>query len=472
MRVFFREIAVEGKEHIPQDRGGLLVAWHPNGLIDPALIMAHFPGRIVFGARDGLLRWPVIGWMMRMVGTVPIYRASDNQSMSAEERRDANRHSLSSLAKELAKGSFSALFPEGVSHDNPHLSELKTGAARLYYQARTEVTSEAPPVIIPVGLHYDRKHTFRSSVLITFHEPMEIPNALDVYPASDEADAVQRKRVDQLTEEIEKTLVHVVRATEDWELHELMHRARTLIQAEHQARFNTTLDQSSVINRNLLFAQIWHGYQVRKSSHPDAIKRLRGAMSRYHRILNALHLKDEHLNDNPRLTSPFFFLLVLLQPVIVYVILPPVLLFGYVVNAPIHFLIKWMAKRFSKAEKDTATVKILAGFVLYPLAWLIVALLAAFGHIRLETAFPQLPEIPAIVGLVAFVLAIMSGVLVLNYNQLARKTRDSLRVRLTRRRRRAYIKRLSELRSRLFDQFMALKEGLELPDEVTDVQSE
>ena len=111
MWVFFKEVAVEGKEHVPQDRGGLLIAWHPNGLIDPALIMAHFPGRIVFGARDGLLRWPVIGLMMRLIGTVPIYRASDTKGMSAEERSAANRQSLAALAQELGKRLVFGTFP-------------------------------------------------------------------------------------------------------------------------------------------------------------------------------------------------------------------------------------------------------------------------------------------------------------------------------------------------------------------------
>ena len=49
--MFFREVRVEGVGHIPTDRGGLFVAAHPNGLVDPALILAAYPGHVVFGAR-------------------------------------------------------------------------------------------------------------------------------------------------------------------------------------------------------------------------------------------------------------------------------------------------------------------------------------------------------------------------------------------------------------------------------------
>jgi len=60
LRAFFREIDVVGLENVPRDGGGLFVSWHPNALIDPSLILASSSRRVVFGARDGLLRVPVV----------------------------------------------------------------------------------------------------------------------------------------------------------------------------------------------------------------------------------------------------------------------------------------------------------------------------------------------------------------------------------------------------------------------------
>lgn len=78
LRAFFRRIEVSGSENVPKTGGGIVIAWHPNGLVDPALILASFPRRIVFGARHGLFRVPGLGALMRSLGTVPIYRAEDN----------------------------------------------------------------------------------------------------------------------------------------------------------------------------------------------------------------------------------------------------------------------------------------------------------------------------------------------------------------------------------------------------------
>jgi 1-acyl-sn-glycerol-3-phosphate acyltransferase len=153
-RAFFRRIEVTGLENVPETGGGLLISWHPNAMIDAGLILTQFPRRIVFGARHGLFEWPLLGRLMRHLGTVPIYRGQDQGAGRLDaERQAANTQSLDALAREVADGSFAALFPEGISHDEPFPQELKTGAARLFYRA-CELTGvgSLKPVVIPIGL--------------------------------------------------------------------------------------------------------------------------------------------------------------------------------------------------------------------------------------------------------------------------------------------------------------------------------
>ena len=179
IRLFFREVEVTGTEHLPEDGGGVLVSWHPNGMIDPGLILSQFPRQVIFGAQHKLFRFPVLGRLMRAIGTVPIYRASDADNADPEARRAANARSLDALAEQVAAGSFSCLFPAGHSHDDPHLRHIKTGAARFYFRARELQPDGAPePVIIPVGLHYDHKRGFRSNALVAFHPPLKLDEAL------------------------------------------------------------------------------------------------------------------------------------------------------------------------------------------------------------------------------------------------------------------------------------------------------
>jgi len=467
MRFFFREIACEGIDRIPKDAGGLVVAWHPNGLIDPALILSYFPGRIIFGARHGLFRWPLVGRLMRIIGTVPIYRAIDTSDLTREDQLAANEASLDALARALSAGSYSALFPEGISHDEPHLTEVKTGAARLYYRAR-ELTDpvDPPPVIIPVGLHYDRKNIFRSRVLVSFHDPIALPNELDVRPSENDSRADIRARYRGLTDLIEEKLVEIVHTTEDWRLHHLMHRARKLMRAERSFRANATPGPPSISEWELGFARVWYGYRARMETNPEEIRILRKDLAGYDRTLTALGLEDYEISKAPRFASPLWYTLFVLQLVTVYLFLPPILLIGVIINVIPYGLLKLFDRLLSKDEKDAASVKVLGGAVLFPLVWAVAAFLAARGDIRLHEAFPVIPDIPGIVAITAIILGFLSGMVALRYSEYATESFHAMRVQITRNRRKNLVDDLRKKRSELYERFARLEEGLDLPGEV------
>ncbi len=468
-RVFFREIACEGVDRIPLDRGGLVVAWHPNGLVDPALIMANFPGRIVFGARHGLFKWPILGSLMRRLGTVPIYRSTDRSDKNREARKKVNERSLENLAAELARGSYSALFPEGLSHDLPHLSDIKTGAARLYYRAVELAGSERPtPVIIPVGLHYDRKDIFRSRVLISFHEPIDMPASMQLRPGVEAGSPERRELCRALTDKIEEVLIEVVRVTEDWGLHHLMHRLRKLLRAERADRAGRELRPPTIAERELGFARVWYAYRMRRNSHPEEIRLLKEDLSRYDRDLRAIGLEDHELTQNPRLMSPLWVVLSVLQFVAVFLLIPPVLLIGYVINVVPYYLLRRLARLVSKEPKDVASAKILGGVILFPLTWGIAAYLAAKAHHELHLMFPTIPDIPITAAVMTVVLAVAGGVLALVYGELSAATLRALRVRMTRRSLGGAVARLRQERARVYESVEQLTAGLPLPGRVAD----
>ena len=458
MRVFFREVAVAGRRHVPEAAGGLLVAWHPNGIVDPALILSTFPGRIVFGARHGLLKWPLLGALMRGLGTVPIYR--DQDGGDPEARRAANDKSLGALAHQIASGSFAALFPEGVSHDDPALREVKTGAARLYLRARAEAAAagaDAPPVIVPVGLHYDRKDLFRSDVLVAYHPPLRLGDL----GAGDEEETVRA-----LTERIEAALVEAVRPTEDWQTHRLIHRAYALMRAEDDVRDGVDSGPASVTDRARGFRMVWHGYRARRDTHPEEVAALRRDVSDYDRLLRMTGMTDADLDRPPEVASPLLAALFVLQLLLVAVLLPPVIVLGFVVNLPAFWALNLVARRFAAEEKDTATVKILGGIVLYPLAWTVAAVLAGLGAARLHDLFPALPDVPLLAGLAVFTLSAVGGALALRWGELVKEATRAARVRFFRRRRRDVVARLQLQRTDLHGRFSRLAEGLDLPESV------
>lgn len=468
VRVFFRRVTVTGLDNIPEQGGGIVVSWHPNGLIDPGLILTQFPRRVVFGARHGIFKWPLLGSLMRQIGTVPIFRARDLPKLDKAARAEANKRSLGALANEIANGSFSALFPEGVSHDAPHLREIKTGAARLFYQAAAQCPADQPTVIIPVGLHYDDKDLFRSNALVEFFEPIALEGELA--PRDDLDEEAARAQVRALTNEIERVLHNVCLATESWELHRLMHRARRLIRAERAKRAGANPGRSHIDERVLGFARIRTAYEALKEAQPSVVQALVQRVDDYDEDLKALALHDHELDRPPPLSAQLFVWLVL-QVVFVYLLLPPFLIVGYLINGPAALLLIGLSHAFGKHKKDEATIKLLVGAVLFPLSWIAAGIGTAYAHRALLTAYPTLPATPVVAGVLVALMSALGGVVALRYLVLARETARAVRVRLTRTLRRRCIDRLLDERARLHDALIEISEkaqadGLVLPGEV------
>jgi 1-acyl-sn-glycerol-3-phosphate acyltransferase len=443
--IFFRRIEVTGFENVPAESGGLILSWHPNGVVDAALILTHFPKPIVFGARHGIFKWPLLGWMMRQLGMVPIYRRSDMRDEATDaERQASNRRSIDALAQAIADGGYSALFPEGLSHDEPFLMNLKKGAAYLYLRAAELTPDGAPrPVILPVGLHYNKKRILGSQALVAIHPPLEVEEELAVpAPLGEE----RRGQAARLTDEFERVLNEVVLATESWELHNLMHRARKLIRAEGVSRRGAKLGA------------------------PDMAERVRHFGSLYDEELSTLGIEDHELDGTSWLASPRRVGLLVLQMIVVYLILPPFLVIGVLVNLPTALLLWVLTKGVSKKYKDEASVKILAGAVLFPLTWLLVALLVGWGERTLAAVYPQIPDRPVLTAIVAFLLSAFGGLLALQYRRLAGETLRAVRVGLTRARRSKAIHRLKAERSRLFGEFLALDKRLTQETEVIEAK--
>ncbi len=468
--LFFRRVQVSGLKHVPAEGGGLVVAWHPNGLIDPGLILTQLPRHVVFGARDGLFKAPILGSLMRAVGTVPIYRRCDAaKGDDPEARKAANRRSLDAMARAVAGGSFAALFPEGISHDLPDVQALKTGVASLYYRA-AELSPEGapPPVILPVGLHYDRKRFFGSNVLVTFHPPLALPPELAERPAPDAPAEVRRELYRRLTAEIDRALRQAVYGTESWELYHLLHRARKLVRAERAARARAESQKPDMVERVLGFARLWTGYAARIKSHPEQVRALMDRIRVYDRELRSLDLEDHELDVSPGPGSPWQALLLALQAIVVYFFLPTLLVIGYAVNLPTALLVLAVAKATSRKMKDEASVKVIVGALAFPLTWLAAGILVGWGWSLLHASYPKVPDAPILTGVLAFLLSAAGGAVALHYWRLARATARAIRVRLTRAARAAAVRRLKAERGQIYGVVMELAEGLELPGQVAE----
>jgi len=164
VRFYYPTIRVTHAERLPTEGATLYIANHPNSLIDPVLIGITTQRPVRFMAKAPLFEGRLLGALMRSVGMIPAYRASDDKS---SVRR--NVESLTVAAENLAKGLPMGIFPEGKSHDLTHVEQVKTGAARIAQQA-VALADGKPVWVVPLGINYEEKPRFRSRVWVAVGE--------------------------------------------------------------------------------------------------------------------------------------------------------------------------------------------------------------------------------------------------------------------------------------------------------------
>jgi len=188
--VYYR-IGYTGPRVVP-DGPVLLVANHPNSLLDAVLVLAAARRPVRFLAKAPLFNDPLTGWFVRLGGAIPVHRRQD-----AAEGAIRNEAMFASVQAALLAGDAIGLFPEGISHSGASLAPLKTGAARIALGAAHELGRAFP--VVPVGLVFRAKDTFRSRALVVRGDPVAWDDLAG--RGNDDADAVH-----ELTGRIEASL--------------------------------------------------------------------------------------------------------------------------------------------------------------------------------------------------------------------------------------------------------------------------
>ncbi|MCA1616189.1 MAG: lysophospholipid acyltransferase family protein [Acidobacteria bacterium] len=369
LRLFFRRIETYGAGRVPRGVPLIFVLNHPNGLIDPALVFCALPRRISFLAKSTLFPLPVIGRLLRTVEALPVYRRSD-----PEEDTTRNRETFRRCRELLRLNRCIAIFPEGRSHDSPRLLPVKTGAARIALGALSaggatpDGDALASLQIVPVGLYYMAKTSFRGEALIRFGEPLEVRSV-----PPDEDGEPAREAVRELSARIEAALLEVtLNAADDEELGAVV-RAEQLFSSIYEGlNFRQQLSAEFELRRRFADALAARA-GPRESGVRDA---LRARLIEYEEELGSFGIVPENLSVLAHSRWEVFRHF-LLRAAVVGLLLPLTVV-GALLHLPAYLLSTLCSRLFVKHGVDdiAPTVKILVAIVLVPLTWLLVALAA------------------------------------------------------------------------------------------------
>lgn len=355
LRIFFRRIEVQGLERVPADGPLLFLVNHPNGLVDPLFLFTLVPRRVSFLAKSTLFNMPVVSYFVRKVDAIPVYRKQDAGVDTAK-----NRETFDKSRALLRAGGTIAICPEGVSHNEPRLLPIKSGAARIALGAVSSGERPLALQIMPCGLYYTAKKKFRSSALLYFGTPFPVERV-----QLDENDEPPRDAVAALNQKIEAELREVVFNAENAEALSTVERAERVFSSQLPD------EDQSLVRKFELRQRFVEGYAFHRAKSPERLAALVSRINQYELELEQAGIDPDELTAPSTAGSLAFHGA---WRSIVFLALLPLAISGAILHYPTYLIVRYLATKFSYSYDDVvSTVKIIAAALLFPLTWVIWA---------------------------------------------------------------------------------------------------
>ena len=350
VRSYYR-VTVSGAR-VPAEGPVLLVANHNNSLVDPALVVCAADRVVRFLAKWPLFTDPLIGWLVKAVGSVPVYRQQDDPSKLSQ-----NLDSFRDVHSVLASGHAIGIFPEGISHSSSQLAPLKTGAARIAIGAGKRIGHDFP--IIAMGLVFRDRDLFRSEAHVIISEP---------FPWSDLVgkEVNDRDAVRELTRRIEAAMRSVTINLEEWEDEPLVHAAADVWHTEFG--LPDAADAMATVER---IAVTTNALRALRSGTNDSWREVAHALQEHARELRRLGLTPTELKGDVHIGEAVEWTVARIPLIVV---LPVSIIAGVLFWLP-KLVTARAADRMSTAEgEDTlVTYRVLVGGVVFLVWFLVVA---------------------------------------------------------------------------------------------------
>lgn len=345
VRAYYR-VTVAGAR-LPTAGPVLVVANHNNSLVDPALVAATAGRDVRFLAKSPLFTHPLIGWLIKGVGSVPVYRQIDDPTKLAQ-----NLDSFRDVHTVLAGGDVVGIFPEGISHSASRLAPLKTGAARIAIGAAEQIGRDFP--VVAVGLVFRDRDAFRSEAHVIIGE---------IFPWGDLVGEISnRNAVRELTERIELAMRRVSVNLEQWEDEPLVRTAEEVWRAE----FGAEPSAAAEVERLRITAS---ALQALREGNAESWRETAVELRAHGRALRTLELTPSTLVEEVTLGAALRWGIAHL-PLLLF--LPISVLGGIFFWAPKQFTAAVAARIAAKEGPDAlVTHRVLTGAVAFPL-WFIL----------------------------------------------------------------------------------------------------
>lgn len=399
LRAFYRRIEIVGSDRFPNSGPVIVVANHFNSLVDGAVLTAFLPRMPRFLGASTLWDYRPLRPVLNAAGVVPLFRRQDGRG-----DQKALSETFAKAAELLHAGGVLAVFPEGLSHNEPGILPLKTGTARIALEAERD-WGPLGVQIVPVALVFEAKNKFRSRTLVEIGHPIGVhPNQTEQYRSLDPAERSSAAKA--LTGQIQECLEILTPGHETWDDARLLGRAVEMLAPARTADDPDHALSAAMTRRRALRQR----YIDVRDSDPDRAARIRRDLRDYDRMLHVAELGDAEVAHS---ASGYSATSVIAKALTFFAIRLPVSLIGLILNWPAYRVLLTLSRR--KDLDKRSTWSIFGGLFVFPLYWCLIATVSGYFAV---SAWDWDVRAGWLVGVAVLIIAPISGSVLLTARDL------------------------------------------------------
>lgn len=356
IRNYYREIKVVNEQYLQQEGPCIIIANHPNTLMDAWIVGYANKRRVFFMAKATFFNTPLKRKLLNSLGMIPVNRKADGAVKGVN-----NKDSFAACYQLLEKGEILVIFPEGTSYMERRLREIKTGTARIALEVEKRNQGKLGLKVIPIGLNYIEGSSYRGRVLVQVGRPIPVS---DLWQQYEEKPAEAAKI---LTERFRVELSRVFVNMDDSSREDLVEELDQL--------FVTRYSKADDVKDKVAFMKtVQERLEAFSVTAPWKVEEVQRESNRIQEQLAQFGIKADFLDRRYRRS---LFIRQYVQSFVFLLITIPLFLIGFIHHVIPYYLIGVLVPKISKDVEYHAPLAILLGLILYPLNYLVFWIIAS-----------------------------------------------------------------------------------------------
>ena len=332
LRIYYRDILVQGKDYIDKDKPLLIAATHPNSFLDAIILGAVIDRPLFFLARSDVFNRKWSDYILRKLNLIPIYRLQEGHN-----NLNKNDATFEACFEILERNGAVLIFAEGISLTDKKVRPPKKGLARIGFGTENRNDFKLNVEVLPVGINYEVADQLRNRILVQIAKPISLKEYQESFNKNANTAYVQ------LNEELYSKL------------------KRSSIEVEDEEIFD-------------FIAKRFHGIDYSFDKLKGISLKIQSLKEKDQLVYNDL---KKHINKLISLEKSNQFdskYIGLKKQTLLTILLLVPSMFGFILNAPPLFLANLISNKKVKLIEFYASVKVVLGCIL----WLIWASIIVF----------------------------------------------------------------------------------------------